>query len=85
MTREELDPSRPIMEVKLWKRVDGRRNVPTGDSEKTLDRLYERRNQIAHNGDRVGRGRATISGTEVGGDLECLVEIVDALDAETAP
>jgi hypothetical protein len=30
---------------KLWNRVDNRRKVARGKSEKTLDRLYERRNQ----------------------------------------
>lgn len=74
-----------VGQKKLWKRVDARRKVANGDSEKTLSRLYERRNQIAHSGDRVGRGRATISSAEVSGDLECLVEIVNALDTETAP
>jgi hypothetical protein len=74
-----------VGQKKLWKRIDSRRKVASGNSEKTLDRLYERRNQIAHSGDRVGRGRATISSTEVRGDLKCLVEIVEALDIETAP
>jgi hypothetical protein len=74
-----------VGQKKLWKRVDGRRKVAAGDTEKTLDRLYERRNQIAHNGDRVGRGRAAISSAEVTGDFENLVAIVDAIDTETAP
>jgi RiboL-PSP-HEPN len=68
----------------LLKRVDGRRKVRAGSSEATLRILYERRNRIAHNGDRVGRGRATISGDEVRGDLACLVEIVSAIDAVTS-
>ncbi|HEY6551855.1 MAG TPA: HEPN domain-containing protein [Vicinamibacteria bacterium] len=74
-----------VGQKKLWKRVDARRGTASGGSEEVLDRLYERRNQIAHSGDRVGRGRATISSDEVREDLECLVEVVDALDAETAP
>lgn len=74
-----------VGEKKLWKRVDSHRKVSAGSSEKTLDDLYERRNRIAHSGDRVGRGRATISGDEVRGDLECLFEIVEAIDAVTAP
>jgi RiboL-PSP-HEPN len=69
----------------LWKRVDKRRKVTAGSSEATLRILYERRNRIAHSGDRVGRGRATISGDEVSRDLDCLVEIVDAIDAVTSP
>lgn len=74
-----------VGQKKLWKQVDSQRKAAAGDSEKALDRLYERRNQIAHAGDRVGRGRATISTAEVSGDLASLVEIVDAIDAVTAP
>ena len=68
----------------LWKRVDSRRKVTAGSSESTLRVLYERRNRIAHSGDRVGRGRATISGDEVSGDLACLVEIVGAINIVTS-
>lgn len=74
-----------VGQKKLWGQVDGHRKVKAGKSAKTLERLYERRNQIAHSGDRVGRGRATISVSEVSGDLECLVEVVDAIDAVTTP
>lgn len=74
-----------VGQKKLWKRVDSQRKVGTGSSEKILDDLYDRRNRIAHNGDRVGHGRATISVDEVGSDLKCLVEIVEAIDAITSP
>lgn len=74
-----------VGQKKLWKRVDGRRKVTSGSSEKTLNALYERRNRIAHSGDRVGRGRATISSEEVSDDLQCLIEIVGTLDTETKP
>lgn len=70
---------------KLWKRVDSHRKLKSGSSVATLDALNERRNRIAHNGDRVGRGRASISGDEVRQDLTCLVEIVDAIEAVTEP
>lgn len=72
-----------VGQKKLCQKVDKHRKVTAGSSEDFLARLYERRNQIAHTGDRVGRGRATISAAEVNDDLECLVEIVDALDAIT--
>jgi len=72
-----------VGQKKLWQRIDKHRKVTAGSSEAFLERLYERRNQIAHSGDRVGRGRATISTSEVSDDLACLVEIVDALDAAT--
>lgn len=67
----------------LWKRVDKRRKVKVGDSEAALDRINERRNRIAHAGDRVGRGRATISSEEVGADLSCIVDVVEAIQAVT--
>jgi hypothetical protein len=73
-----------VGEKNLWKRVDGRRGVPAGGSEMALDRIYERRNRIAHQGDRSGRGRATISVDEVEADLQCIAEIVNALDKVTA-
>lgn len=73
-----------VGQKKLWQRVDKRRRVDGGESERVLNRVYERRNQIAHGGDRVGRGRATISAAEVNGDLECMVDIVDAIDVVTA-
>lgn len=72
-----------VGQKKLWKRVDSHRKAASGSSEKTLDTMYERRNRIAHSGDRVGRGRAAISSAEVRGDLECLVQVVEALDAVT--
>ncbi len=67
----------------LWKLVDRTRGVKRGSSEAALDRLYARRNRIAHQGDRVGRGRSNITVNEVESDLLCLVEIVDALDQVT--
>lgn len=73
-----------IGEKNIWKRVDKRRGVRAGTSEQSLERIYERRNKIAHQGDRLGHGRATISIQEVVADLECIASIVDALDRETA-
>src|SRR5439155_2843617 len=73
-----------VGEAGLWKRVDRRRGSNVGSSEKTLDRIYLRRNQIAHQGDRSGRGRAALAVDEVESDLSCIVEIVDAIDKETA-
>jgi hypothetical protein len=69
---------------KLWTNVDKRRGVSGGSSEGVLERLYERRNKIAHEGDRVGRGRATISADEVNEDLACLISVVDAIESVTA-
>jgi hypothetical protein len=73
-----------VGERSLWRRVDQRRRVAHGDSEKALDRIYERRNRIAHQGDRAGRGRATISVAEVEADLACIASLMEALDRETS-
>ena len=67
----------------LLNRVDARRKVARGSSARTLDRIVERRNLIAHTGDRKGRGRAAISVDEVEADLKTIVSIVSALDEET--
>jgi RiboL-PSP-HEPN len=72
-----------VGERELWKRVDKRRNVARGSSERALERIYDRRNRIAHQGDRAGRGRAAISVREVEQDIACIVAIVDGLDQET--
>ena len=74
-----------VGEKALWKRVDKRRGVAAGKSEQAVERIYERRNRIAHQGDRSGRGRAAITVEEVEADLACIAEIVAALDEETAP
>lgn len=72
-----------IGEKALWKRVDQRRGKSKGSSEGQLDKIYERRNRIAHQGDRSGRGRAAITVDEVENDLKHIAEIVNALDKET--
>jgi hypothetical protein len=72
-----------VGEKKLWQRVDKQRGVKTKASEEVLERIYARRNQIAHTGDRVGRGRANLSAEEVNDDLACVVEVVDAISAVT--
>jgi hypothetical protein len=69
----------------LWKRVDSRRKVGKGKSEETLEKVNERRNRIAHQGDRLGVGRAAITVDEVRDDLDKIESIVDALDKETRP
>jgi hypothetical protein len=68
---------------KVWAAVDAKRGVVKGSSEKALETITQRRNRIAHSGDRQGRGRAPITVAEVERDLACLVEIVSALDQVT--
>jgi len=67
----------------LWKRVDHHRGLAAGSSEPALQRIVDRRNVIAHTGDRKGRGRAAITLDELTRDLTCIAEIVDALDHVT--
>ena len=68
---------------KVWTAVNATRGVSKGASEASLEAITNRRNKIAHSGDRQGRGRALITVGEVKRDLACLVEIVTALDNVT--
>jgi hypothetical protein len=68
---------------KVWASVDRKRGAAKGSSERALETITQRRNRIAHSGDRQGRGRAQITVSEVERDLACLVGIVDALDHVT--
>jgi hypothetical protein len=63
------------------RRIDGQRRVQRGETVKCLERITERRNRIAHQGDRVGRGRAALDVTEVKDDLAALESIVHAIEA----
>lgn len=72
-----------VGEKEIWKRVDGRRSLSKGSSQAELDSIYQRRNRIAHQGDRSGVGRAAITVDEVEQDLRAVAEIVNALDRET--
>ncbi|MBI2708833.1 MAG: hypothetical protein HYX34_03965 [Actinobacteria bacterium] len=63
------------------KKVDGQRRVARGETVKCLERITGRRNRIAHQGDRVGRGRASLDVKEVEDDLAALESIVRAIEA----
>jgi hypothetical protein len=69
----------------LFPKIDTYRKVGKGSSTEALDRIVNRRNVIAHTGDRKGRGRAVITVAEVEADLRCLKEIIEGLDSTTAP
>lgn len=61
--------------VKNWSnQIDDTRNVPRGATVQFLGELTARRNKIAHEGDRVGRGRGQI-------DLATLVNYLDQIDS----
>jgi hypothetical protein len=65
-----------------WDRVDTRRAVGKGRSVQQLQDLYERRNRIAHTGDRSGRGRAQLTLSEAQAHLENATSTMEALDKE---
>lgn len=73
-----------VGEKDLFSRIDKRRGVAKGGSMSELGRIVDRRNVIAHTGDRSGRGRAPITVAEVEADLGLVADIVDALDKETS-
>jgi hypothetical protein len=65
----------------IFKRVDARRHVPKGTSERQLDDLATRRNRIAHTGDHIGRKRATLAVEEVETHHANAKSIVESLEA----
>ena len=68
--------------VKNWlKQVDGERRVASGTTEQELTEITERRNRIAHAGDRQGRGRAALESDEVARNLEAIESIVQATES----
>jgi hypothetical protein len=68
----------------LLKRVDLHRKLSKGSSAAQLETIRERRNRIAHQGDRQGRGRATITIREVQRYLLEVDEIVVGMAIVTA-
>lgn len=66
---------------KPLRKLDAARHRLSGTTEADLARITDRRNRIAHEGDRRGYGRATIDVDEVRNDLAALREIVQAIDA----
>lgn len=65
----------------IWKKVDAHRKVRRGCSQEQLSRLAERRNRIAHTGDRAGGGRAHLTLRDVEAHLKNARSIVEAVDA----
>jgi hypothetical protein len=64
----------------FWRQVDDRRKVGKGMSCRQLEALAERRNKIAHTGDRVGAKRATLSVEEVEDHYANAKAIVEAME-----
>jgi hypothetical protein len=65
----------------FWKKVDTKRGVSRGSSEKQLEALADRRNRIAHTGDRQGRGRAHLELAHVEEHFVNARDIVEALES----
>ena len=62
------------------KRLDSTRRVPKGRTESELQLITNRRNQIAHEGDRRGRSRAPISVDVAENAIVVIRSVVDALE-----
>ena len=67
--------------VNWTKQVDAQRASSRGDTERLLERVTQRRNKIAHQGDRQGFGRAALSIEETKVDLADLKSVVLAIEA----
>ena len=76
------DVMRFIGQSKWLKEVDKRRSVDPGTTERELRELTERRNRIAHSGDRADRGRKRvgISYEQAEDFLRVIEEVVHALE-----
>jgi hypothetical protein len=74
-----------LVGVDDWSRkVDAARGVSRGDTVAFLERITERRNRIAHQGDRAGRGRAALTVAEVQADLACIESVASAIEVVVA-
>lgn len=71
-----------MLGVDDWsKKLDRQRATNKGSTEELLARITDRRNKIAHQGDRSGRGRAPLQVDDVKSDLAALESIVTAIEA----
>jgi HEPN superfamily RiboL-PSP-like protein len=65
-----------------WSAIDQSRRVQRGRSREQMHELADRRNRIAHTGDRVGSGRAAISIGDTQkhlGNAKAVIEVLDKL------
>ena len=65
----------------FWPAVDARRKVAKGTTIGQLQALADRRNKIAHTGDRIGSKRATLEISQVQEHYSNAKSIVEALEA----
>jgi hypothetical protein len=70
-----------LIGIKDWsKKLDRNRGVAEGATERLLRRITSRRNKIAHEGDRQGRGRAALDIKAVKRDLKELESVAAAVE-----
>ena len=70
-----------VIGLSSWeKRVDSARGRAKGTTQAELKKLTDRRNKIAHVGDREGRGRAALTTADVEEYLRVIREVVVALE-----
>jgi hypothetical protein len=67
-----------------WGTVDNFRGEEKGQTERDLDEIYRRRNQIAHAADRDGRTRRAITADEVHGYVDRARSVIEALEKHLA-
>lgn len=65
----------------FWPKVDARRHVAKGASEAQLRALAERRNKIAHTGDRTPTGRSQLALGDAEAHVSNAKSIVEAMEA----
>jgi hypothetical protein len=65
----------------FWPKVDSHRKVAKGTSETQLRALAERRNKIAHTGDRTPTGRSPLTLSDAESHVANAKSIVEALEA----
>ena len=71
-----------MLGIKDWSRkVDGKRNVTRGTTVAELDSLTDRRNRIAHEGDRRGYRRSAITENEAGQFADTVENVAIALQS----
>ena len=63
------------------KEIDSTRGCRKGKTEAELEKLTDRRNKIAHTGDRSGRGRAAFTTDDAEEHLRVIREVVTAIEA----
>jgi hypothetical protein len=65
----------------FWPKVDARRHVSKGMSETQLRALAQRRNKIAHTGDRTPTGRSQLALTDADTHVANARSIIEAMEA----